>query len=180
MTSRNKRILTRIAIVLMIVILVFTILLYFKNNFEYNITNSLPLGLYKVIDKDIERNDLVVFCLKYDKYMKFAEEQGYFQGLDKKCGRTPQFIKKAMGLPSDNIRINMNGVFINNIRVENSEASQIILSDKIFDSYEKEFQLEADEYFLMSDYNSMSYDSRYFGTVKKSEIKKVVEPFYNY
>ena len=180
MTSRNRRVLKRTAILLVIIFFIFTVLSYFRNNFEYNVTNSLPQGFYKVVYKEIERNDLVVFCLKDNKYIKFAEEQGYFQGLSKKCGTTPQFIKKAMGLPRDNITINKSGVFINNIRVRNSEASEVILKDKLFDSYEKEFQLASDEYFLMSDHNPMSYDSRYFGTVKKSEIKKVVEPFYNY
>ncbi len=180
MTNKMNKVFRRLFTLLIIVWFSFMVFSYLVNNFEYNTTRSFPLGLYKKNSKDLERNDLVLFCPAYSKYMSFAEENGYWTGLKKKCGTTPQFLKKIIGLPYDNISITLDGVFVNDLKIKNSEPLKAILSDTIFINYEKDFQLQINEYFLMSDYNSKSYDSRYFGVVKRSEIKIVVEPFYNF
>ena len=75
-------------------------------------------------------------------------------------------------MPYDKVIIKDNGVYINGQLISNTE---IILKNKAYNK-ELEFILETDEYFMLSDYNKYSYDSRYFGVIKKHQIKKEVVP----
>ncbi len=144
--------------------------------FTINYSNSFPVGLYFNRNfKDIERGKLYIFCPEYNEYMKFAEQNGFWLGLDKSCGRTPKYLKKALGLPYDKVIIKDNGVYINGQLILNTE---IILKNKAYNK-DIEFILEADEYFMLSDYNKYSYDSRYFGIVSKNQIKKEVRLIIN-
>ena len=115
-----------------------------------------------------------------DQLKSYSERNGYWKGLQNKCGDTPRYLKKVVGVSGDNISVTFSGVYINKEKIINSEPLKRILSDEIFINYEKNFKLKKDEYFLMSDYNPMSYDSRYFGVIKKSDINTVVVPFYNF
>ena len=89
-------------------------------------------------------------------------------------------MKKAVGLPGDDIFITCSGVYINKRKIKNSEPYEKILSDKIFQNYFKHIKLQDKEYFLMSDYNKLSFDSRYFGIVKKEKILYKVFPLFTY
>lgn len=160
-----------------LLILIFAI--YGHYNFEINKTESLPAGIYHICRNNvISRNDIVVFCPPYNDFFKFAEKQGYWGGLELVCSnQTPKYMKKAVGIPGDNIVINLSGVYINNNKIKNSEPYQKILTDKIFHNYSKNITLKDNEYFLMSDYNRLSYDSRYFGIITKQDILYKVKPF---
>lgn len=158
------------------IIIFFMALNYGVNFFEFNATKSLPRGFYLKVKKTLNKNSIVVFCPPYNDFLKFAKKKGYWQNLNKSCGYTPKYMKKIIGVPGDNITITLQGVFANNIKIKNSEPVLKILSDKIFKNYEKEIQLKNDEYFLMSDSNQHSFDSRYFGSIKKNQIKNEVKP----
>ncbi len=155
---------------------------YGHYNFEINRTESLPLGIYHISsDETIRRNDIVVFCPPYNEFLEFAEKQGYFGKLKLVCdNKTPKYMKKAVGLPGDDIFITAAGVYINKRKIKNSEPYEKILSDKIFQNYFKHIKLQDKEYFLISDYNKLSFDSRYFGIVKKEKILYKVFPLFTY
>lgn len=141
--------------------------------FTVNYSNSFPVGLYFNRNfKDIERGKLYIFCPEYDEKMQFAEQNGFWGNINKSCGKTPKYLKKALGLPYDKVIIKDNGVYINGQLISNTE---IILKKKAYNK-DLEFILETDEYFMLSDYNKYSYDSRYFGVIKKHQIKKEVVP----
>ncbi len=138
-----------------------------------NYSNSFPVGLYFNRNfKDIERGTLYIFCPEYDEKMQFAEQNGFWGNINKSCGKTPKYLKKALGLPYDKVIIKDNGVYINGQLILNTE---IILKNKAYNK-DIEFILEADEYFMLSDYNKYSYDSRYFGVIKKHQIESNVIP----
>ena len=98
----------------------------------------------------------------------------FWMDIDKNCGKTIKYLKKAYGVPGDIINIEKEGVYINNILVPNTE---IILKDEIF-KINYSFQLKEDEYFMLSDYNKYSYDSRYYGIIKKTQILNEVVPLF--
>lgn len=156
--------------------------IYGHYKFEINNTESLPLGLYYINeDTNIKRNDIVVFCPTYNDFLKFAEKQGYWHNLTLACDNTtPKYMKKVVGIPNDDIIINLSGVYVNKNKIKHSEPNHQILSDKIFKNYSKHIILKNNEYFLMSDYNQLSYDSRYFGIVNKNNILYKVTPFIIY
>lgn len=174
------KILYSIYIILFFSIIIFAI--YGHYNFEINNTDSLPRGIYHISnDNIIKRNDIVVFCPPKNEFLEFAKLNGYWGNLKLVCDNiTPKYMKKVVGLPGDNIIINSYGVYINNKKIKNSEPYKDILSDKIFKNYSKKIKLKDKEYFLMSDYNKLSFDSRYFGIVKKEDIIYKVFPLFTY
>ena len=141
--------------------------------FTINYSHSFPTGLYFNRNfEDIEQGKLYIFCPEYDEKMKFAEQYGFWGNISKSFGKTPKYLKKALGLPFDKILITDDGVFVNNELIANTK---IILKNKAYNK-NKEFILKSDEYFMLSDYNKHSYDSRYFGIIKKYQVKKEVVP----
>ena len=64
--------------------------------FTVNYSNSFPVGLYFNRNfKDIERGKLYIFCPEYDEKMQFAEQNGFWGNINKSCGKTPKYLKKA-------------------------------------------------------------------------------------
>lgn len=73
-------------------------------------------------------------------------------------------IKRVIGMPGDKVKMRNNKIYINNKIIEDeyaygetSDYDEITLGD--------------DEYFVLGDNRLISKDSRYFGAIKKSDIK---------
>lgn len=75
-----------------------------------------------------------------------------------------KIIKRVIGLPGETIAIKKGKIYIND-KVIDDEYAYGETSD-----YDK-VTLEDDEYFILGDNRLISKDSRYFGPIKKSEIK---------
>ena len=73
-------------------------------------------------------------------------------------------IKRVIGMPGDKVKIRNNKIYINNKIIED-EYAYGETSD-----YD-EINLGDDEYFVLGDNRLISKDSRYFGAIKKSDIK---------
>jgi len=71
-------------------------------------------------------------------------------------------IKRLIGMPGDDLRIDHTGVYLNgvNLFVEGYETEYIEYNDVIPEGY----------YFIMGDNDSESNDSRYFGLVKEQDL----------
>ena len=83
------------------------------------------------------------------------------------------FIKRIVGLPNETVKISDNKITIKN--QDNLDGVLLkepyLSSSLITDSYEKtEWTLKSDEYFLMGDNRTVSYDSRRFGPIQKKYI----------
>ena len=75
-----------------------------------------------------------------------------------------KIIKRVIGLPGETVAIRKGKIYIND-KVIDDEYAYGETSD-----YDK-VTLEDDEYFILGDNRLISKDSRYFGPIKKSEIK---------
>ncbi len=107
------------------------------------------LLLYKL--SSIDRYDIVVLDEAYDDEI---------------------IIKRIIGMPGESVSIKNNKIYVNDEEIDNSFAYGTT-SD-----YDK-ITLGDDEYFILGDNRLISKDSRYFGPVKKEEIKgKVIFRLY--
>lgn len=79
-------------------------------------------------------------------------------------------IKRIAAIPGDSIQIINGNLYINEQEYSGEYAYETtdegIASEQIF--------LKEDEYFLLGDNREESYDSRYYGSVKKKNIKGIV------
>ena len=143
--KKNIRIFYGISIFLMIL---FTLKIIFYNIKPYiNITPSIPYGIYflKEYDKkaDLSKGTVVVFS-------------------------TPEKATKNRVYYKDDIEIKGNKIYINNIFRGNLYEKDS-LGNKVRTLKEGKQFLKVDEYWVMGT-NDSSYDSRYWGAIKKKDI----------
>ncbi len=108
---------------------------------EPTIVNNGKLTLNK-FDKEFERTDIVI--------------------INNPKTKTPS-AKRIIGLPNEKLEIKNGKVFIN---------STELVENYIKGETKKEFNvvLGSDEYYVMGDNREQSFDSRGFGSIKKSDI----------
>jgi conjugative transfer signal peptidase TraF len=149
-----------------------------------NRTNSLPQGLYWLVDKEPERGDIVSFWPDGSEPFQIARERNYItpgQYYDRGDGGYSPIMKKLMGLPGDIVSITDDGVFINGDLIRNSRP---FACDSIGDPLPvvrlHEYRLRENEVLLVSDYLPRSFDARYFGIQDKKQILDVLEPVFTW
>ena len=94
---------------LVAVFVLFVSLTFLALDIGVNFTPSMPKGLYMVIDKEIERNDIVKFCLKDTTFINAAKENKFLnQG---SCSTDLQpLLKIVAGVEGDRIVIRSTGI----------------------------------------------------------------------
>jgi len=117
-------------------------------------------GQYLVIDeisyrfREPARGEVVVFKYPYSDTNEY-------------------FIKRIVGLPNETVKVSNNEITIINKDNPNGiiVKEPYLSSSLVTDSYDKtEWNLKPDEYFLMGDNRTVSYDSRRFGPIQKKYI----------
>ena len=140
--------------------------IYTRKYFVLNISSSIPIGIYKV-DKsiDFKRGDIVTFSTK--KYKDILDYPGSIKNIT--------FSKYIAGISGDYIRIENNKIYINN-----KEKGNIFkvdgLNNRLPQLKEKEYIVKEDEVFVLGT-NDKSFDSRYYGCIKKSDVIYKLVPF---
>ena len=133
-----------------------------------NMLPTIKVGDTCVVDQysnfEIQRFDIVMFKAP-EAAKKMTRETG-----------DVKYISRIIGLPNEKIEIRENKIFINDVVLDESFESIPVEFEKL-----KNFPatvIPENEYFLLGDNRSSSFDSRYWkpATVKKEEVLgKVVE-----
>lgn len=164
-----------------------------KNNYIFNISKSLPIGIYqKLEDKNFQKGDLVVLDIPKER-MDFMISRGYIDG-----NMLKTMLKRIEGVEGETFKVlsieelkssqfNENIEF-SSIDIPKSSKKFLVKENKIlgsisnFDSHGRELPqmenpliLNKDEFFVMGESDN-SFDSRYFGKIKKEEILYKVKP----
>ena len=139
-----KEIIPYIVIVLVVVLIrtfIITPVRVDGDSMKNTLKNGDILLLYKLVS--INRLDIIVLDEEKDN---------------------EKIIKRVIGLPGETVAIKKGKIYIND-KIIDDEYAYGETSD-----YDK-VTLEDDEYFILGDNRLISKDSRYFGPIKKSEIK---------
>ncbi len=146
-----------------------------------NITASWPRGLYhskKITGKiDNYKNQLVLVCPDPDNPAIIKAVENNILPAGPSCGSwgLAPLLKKIVGTPGDMITATDQGISVNGQPLNNSKMKFKIFELLIHPGYSH--ILQQDEYWVMSDYNPNSLDSRYFGPVSGRAIIQASEPF---
>jgi conjugative transfer signal peptidase TraF len=139
-----------------------------------NGTPSFPLGFYFAIRKRPEKGDLVFVAPPPLPLFTLAKERGYFNVA---YSPTKHLVKRLAAVAGDRVTIDPDGVEVNGIRLANSAPRNQDGAGRPLRPYVlKDHILVPDEVLLMSDYNSASFDSRYFGPLQAITIQSVIKP----
>ncbi len=85
-----------------------------------------------------------------------------------------KYIKRIIGKPKEHISIKYDGsIYINDQKISQKfiEESQYSYTYQSLNFKNMDLVLGEDEYFVLGDNRQVSYDSRYFGPIKKESIK---------
>ena len=117
------------------------------HNGEYILTNLISLRL-----SPIERGEVLVFQAPQD--------------------REKDFIKRAIGMPGDAVKLNNGEVYINDQKLDESDylAPDVKTYGGAFLADEQVITVPVDSYFVLGDNRNFSSDSREWGFVSKNKI----------
>ena len=86
--------------------------------------------------------------------------------------RALYYIKRIIGVPGDKVTLKDGGILINDKKIEEKYLPEYTVTDPYDRS---EFILGTDEFFVMGDNRSASFDSRSWGTLERKDIVGVVK-----
>lgn len=135
-----------------------------------NATNSMPVGLYKEDSGNIEKKSYVLLC-KDDYQLSRKKSDDYFC----KDGHQP-ILKTVVAARNDVVSISDKGVYVNSLKLRNSErlANSMLIKNG---SQLTDYRLKENEFLVMGR-SPYSWDSRYFGIVKRDEVVSKVVPVF--
>ncbi|MFN8770816.1 MAG: signal peptidase I [Neisseriaceae bacterium] len=129
----------------------------------YNSTPSERIGYYLTIPtNNIEYGNIYTITIS-DHYMKIIKSLGF---------HADSLLKRIVGIPGDKIMITESGVLLNNRLLPKSKAKKIVRGvflEPVAIGFK--YRLQKDEYWVMGEVSN-SYDSRYFGVVRRNQILK--------
>ena len=139
-----------------------------------NVTESVPVGLYRSVEGAPERGDLVETCLP-PAAARLATARGYLLG-NGACGTHMPVIKRVLGVAGDVIRVREhvvhNGLTLDAAPVLEADSGGRALVPA------RGGTLGPHELWLISDDVPDAYDSRYFGPVTRSAVRSVMRPLW--
>lgn len=147
---------------------------------RWNLSASIPVGLYWTSKSPISRGALVVACPPNTKLIKLARERTYIDGGN--CpGGYGHLMKQVVAVGGDVVQITTTGVVVNGHAVPDSAPLIKDPDGRPMPSVSGSiYTLPSRELLLMGVGNPLSFDARYFGPVGRESIIDVITPVYTW
>jgi conjugative transfer signal peptidase TraF len=156
---------------LIVAILVLSLLgvITYRLGLRVNVTSSLPVGLYRLTNVTPRRGDLVAFNLPEDNpYATIARSRNYGGS------NIRPFLKRLAAVPGDIIKIGRQGLCINDRIIPNSAFHNWDKMGRPLPRYLVAGTVPTGKALVLSGYNPMSFDGRYFGLLDLDDLQKVI------
>ena len=144
-----------------------------------NTSRSIPVGLYWLTERPIEKGEYVLLCPPPGTVFDEAKKRGYF-GAGFCPGDYAYLMKKILAAKRDTVVLADDGVHVNGELVP---FSRPLLADKhgrLLPVLRGEYVLGDSDLLLMTDVSPISFDSRYYGLINRSQIKGVIRPVFTW
>lgn len=161
-----------------VIILFFLILFFSVTRFfgiTINITDSMEKGIYIEQKKTISAGDIVSVCLS-NSDKKFGLDRRYLDA-GESCNGTLPVIKKIIAVPGDTVTLQNDFIRVNHIQYAyqtHHQDSQL----RLLNAYPRGIYTNTTGYWLIGTNSQNSWDSRYWGPVKKEQILMVLKPLW--
>lgn len=137
-----------------------------------NVTPSIPLGIYKIVDREPQKGDFIIFCPPDLPLFQEVKLRGWInEGFCE--GKLGLMMKVLVAVQGDVVSSSFSGVIINDQPYPNSKPIQGL---RVPISFLTNYKLKEGEILTMTDHNPLSFDGRYYGILNKKNIKGVIEP----
>ena len=141
-----------------------------------NTSPSIPVGLYWATSAPMEKGAYVLFCPPPEDTFKEARERGYI-GAGFCPGDHGYLMKRVVATEHDTVTIADDGVRVNGELLPRSAPRESDKAGRPLPHFRaSDYVLGTDEVLLMSDRSATSFDSRYFGPIRRSQLKTAIAP----
>lgn len=170
--GRGARILLGLAVTLLA-----TVAIAAPAGVRWNISGSLPRGLYRVTEGQAHRGAIVTVCLR-PRWAALGRERGYV-GRGTCPGRTRPLGKPVVAVAGDTVELTRAAITVNGRPLPNSATYPTDRRGRPLPHHPwGRYILQAGELWLFSHYHPRSFDSRYFGPVHDSEVIGIARPLW--
>lgn len=139
-----------------------------------NNTVSLPRGIYRAVNAPIQPGAYVAFCPPQEPVIAEAKKRGYLAG-----GFCPggylTMMKQVLAAKGDRVVVAADGVRINGRLVPLTAQMPADGGGRPMPHYVMDRTL-GEELLVMGQDSAISFDSRYFGPVARSQVRSVIQP----
>lgn len=145
---------------------------------RFNFTNSVDFTVY-LLDEEAtpKRGDYVSICHADNEFLTIAKEREYLEFSVRCKGSIQPLVKPIVALAGDVVEVDevvrVNGIDLPNSKPKKSDAKGLPLPV----AKKREVVAESDVW-LLSSFNENSWDSRYYGSIPKTNILGVVKPLF--
>lgn len=147
--------------------------------FRFNLTSSLPVGVYRVTSAAPARGSIVHACLP-PEVADFARDRGYLGPGSCASGVRP-LGKQVLALGGDVVSLGPEAIHVNGTRVSRSSTVSRDSRGRPLPHYPwGEYRLRPGQLWLFSSYRVNAYDSRYFGPIETERVVSVLEPVWTW
>jgi conjugative transfer signal peptidase TraF len=145
----------------------------------FNVTDSVPIGLYRMTDSTT--GSYVLFC-PTGQAASVANERGYRPRSIGNIACSDGFAplgKPIAAREGDVVHVDEHGIAVNGVPLKNSGAKRIDGKGRAMPRIPYgTYTVPSDAVWVVSTYNPMSYDSRYFGPISLSRIISYERPLW--
>ena len=144
---------------------------------RFNATPSVPTGIYWVsADPTVA---FVEFCPP-EPFGRMSVERLYRAKTPLVCadGGEP-LLKPIVARAGDSVELSARGIVVNGIPVSNTAPKTVDSAGRPLQAWPfGRYRVAPNTFWVASSYNSRSFDSRYFGPIRKTEIKHHLRPIW--
>jgi conjugative transfer signal peptidase TraF len=117
-----------------------------------------------------------MFCPPQSDVFEIAKERGYISAGP--CpGKFGYLMKRVLAAKNDAVTVSDDGVRVNGKLLPYSKPLKVDNGGRSLPHYQSNsYTLGNDEVLLMTDISPISFDSRYFGPINRSQIQTVITP----
>lgn len=153
-------------------------ILFNSMSFRINLTESIPVGLYRIIGTEPLKNAYVIFCPDDRQSFRLAKNRGYIDhGLY--CNGYGYLMKKVVAVSGDILSVTKEGVFVNQMLILYSKPKLQDGMNRALPQWQvMNYQLQEDEIMTMTNQSEWSFDGRYYGLVHTRQIKGMITPIW--
>ncbi len=146
--------------------------------YRVNESPSLPVGIWKVepLRRTLRDGDVVSFCPPDRAVFQEARQRGYL-GKGQCAGGYEPLLKPVAAVEGDRVAVTPDGIEVNGRLIERSKAQIFDRSGRRLEAIAaKSLLVVGGEIWVMSTYNVMSFDSRYFGAIRVNNVLGIARP----
>lgn len=151
----------------------------YAGGIRWNMTPSMPIGLYRVqpIQGAVARGEVVTLCLEPEA-AALGRERGYITGGE--CPNNVELlVKTVVAIPGDEVKVSAEGLAVNDVPSPHTNPLPVDdLGRQMQAVPSGVYSVGRDQVWVIGDADPRSYDSRYYGAVHIDYLRGRAIPFF--